>query len=142
MSTQQSIPDMHKALRKTTADSHPSVGKIPTPKLQPGTAILRISRANIIAYSRAIFDGTRAYSYPVPLTLGSGAMGRIVSIGADATRLKVGDLCLLDPTLHGRDDIGNEDGATFLSAFHHGYSAASQKLMDEWRDGTYAEFVR
>jgi len=140
--TTQSLPITHLALRQHTYAAPPTVERIPIPQLLPGTAVLRVHLATIISYTRAIYDGTRAYQYPVPLTLGSGGIGRVVALGPDATTLKIGYLCFLDVTMHGRDDIGGEEGAVFLSAIHHGHTDASKKLMNEWRDGTYAEFVR
>jgi len=41
--------------------------------------------------------------------LGGGAVGRIASLGPDATRLKPGDWVLCDPTLRSRDDALNPD---------------------------------
>ncbi|KAL9113669.1 MAG: hypothetical protein Q9227_002114 [Pyrenula ochraceoflavens] len=98
----QPLPPTHLALRQETYATPPAVTRIPTPQLLPGTAILRVQLAAIISYTRAIYDGSRAYPYPTPLTLGSSAIARVAAGGTEA----------------------------------------SKKLMEEWRDGTYAEFVR
>lgn len=104
---------------------------------------MRITLASVINFTKTIYNGVRNYPYPVPLTLGSTAIGRVVALGPDATALKVGDLCFLDVTIRGRDDIDRSAFATFLSAMHEGMTPGSRRLMaDVWRDGCYAEFVR
>lgn len=139
------IPHTHRALRQDTYASQPIVQTIPTPQPTPGSAVLRVELANILSYTKDIYNGARKYPYPTPLTLGSSALGRIVALGPDAIGLKAGDLCFLDVTISSRDDTNGYSASTstFLSAIHDGYSPASKKLMSEvWRDGTYAEYVR
>ncbi|KAL6245383.1 hypothetical protein RBB50_007382 [Rhinocladiella similis] len=136
-------PPTHLALRQETYASRPSVHSIPTPQPTPGSALLKIEAANVISYTKDIYNGTRTYPYPTPLTLGSSAIGRVVALGPDATTLRPGDLCLLDITISGRDDPDGCANSTFLSAIHDGFGPASKRLMSQaWRDGTYAEYVR
>jgi threonine dehydrogenase-like Zn-dependent dehydrogenase len=138
-----SLPPTHRALRQDVYAQPPTVQTVATPQPTPGSAVLRVLQASIINYTKDIYNGVRKYPYPVPLTLGETALARVVALGEDATTLKVGDLCLLDVTIRGRDDIDRAAGATFLSAFTQGHTPAAAKLMaDAWRDGTYAEYVR
>ncbi|KAI1611425.1 GroES-like protein [Exophiala viscosa] len=116
---------------------------VPTPQPTLGSAVLKVEKAMVLNYAGDIYNGKRQYPYPVPLTLGSSAIGRVVALGPDAVSLKVGDLCLLDITISARDDIGGQAGSTFLSAIIDGFTPASKKLMkDVWRDGAFAEYVR
>lgn len=110
------LPATHKALRQDVYAATPTVQTIPTPQPTPGSAILKVEMAGVMNYSGDIYNGKREYPYPVPLTLGSSAIGRVVALGPDAVTLKVGDLCLLDITISARDDIGGEAASTFLSA--------------------------
>ncbi|EXJ72922.1 uncharacterized protein A1O5_04071 [Cladophialophora psammophila CBS 110553] len=138
-----SIPPTHRALRQDVYALPPTVQQIPTPQATPGSAVLRVLQASVISYTKDIYNGVRKYPYPTPLTLGASALARVMALGPDATTLKVGNLCLLDVTIRGRDDVDRSAGATFLSAIVQGMTPASAKLMrDAWRDGTYAEYVR
>ena len=138
-----SLPQTHRALRQDIYGDPPTVQTVPTPHATPGSAVLKVLQASIINYTKDIYNGVRKYPYPTPLTLGSGAVARVAALGEDATTLKVGDLCLLDITIRGRDDQDRASGATFLSAITQGTTPAAAKLMrDAWRDGTYAEYVR
>ncbi|OAL25629.1 hypothetical protein AYO20_10404 [Fonsecaea nubica] len=138
-----SIPPTHRALRQEVYAEPPTVQHIPTPQVTPGSAVLRVLQASVISYTKDIYNGVRRYPYPTPLTLGQTALARVVALGPDATTLRVGDLCFLDVTIRGRDDVDRAAGATFLSAIAHGNSSAAAKLFrDAWRDGTYAEYVR
>ncbi|OQV02735.1 Alcohol dehydrogenase GroES-like domain-containing protein [Cladophialophora immunda] len=138
-----SIPPTHRALRQDVYAQPPTVQQIPTPQVTPGSAVLRVLQASVISYTKDIYNGVRQYPYPTPLTLGQTALARVAALGPDATTLRVGDLCLLDVTIRGRDDIDRAAGATFLSAIAHGHTPAAARLFrDAWRDGTYAEYVR
>ncbi|KIW45414.1 uncharacterized protein PV06_03807 [Exophiala oligosperma] len=142
-SSSTALPPTHRALRQDTYASRPTVQQIQTPQPTPGSAVLKVEAANVISYTKDIYNGVRKYPYPTPLTLGSSAIGRIVALGPDATTLRVGDLCFLDITISGRDDVDGNANSTFLSAIHDGFGAASKGLMSQaWRDGTYAEYVR
>ena len=68
-----------------------------------------------------------------------GAVGRIAAVGPDATALKPGDLVLVDVYLRARDN----DDARCLFGLHQGASEASARLVEgEWRNGTYAQYVK
>lgn len=134
------LPSTHRALRQDERSQPLSVQVIPVPTAIPGSAVLRVQAAGVLSYMKQIYNGERNYPYPVPLTAGSSAIARVVALGPDATRLKVGDLCLLDVTMRSRDGKGD----IFLSAITDGFTPGSKKLMAEGghRDGTYAEYVR
>jgi threonine dehydrogenase-like Zn-dependent dehydrogenase len=75
----------------------------------------------------------------LPLIIGTNAIGRVAALGADATALKIGELVLVDSAIRGRDEGTN----ICLGGVHEGFTEGSRKLMaGEWRDGTYAEFVK
>ncbi|TVY69892.1 L-threonine 3-dehydrogenase [Fusarium oxysporum f. sp. cubense] len=134
------LPLTQRALRQDERFQPLAVQNIQVPTAIPGSAVLRVLVADIISYSKQIYNGERNYSYPVPITPGSAAIGRVVALGQDAVKLKVGDLCFLDLTLKGRDS----DGDMFLGGVNSGFTPGSQKLMADggFRDGTHAEYVR
>jgi NADPH:quinone reductase-like Zn-dependent oxidoreductase len=116
------LPPTHKALRQDVYAATPTVQTVPTPQPTPGSAILKVEMANVLNYSGDIYNGKRGYPYPVPLTLGSSGLGRVVALGPDAVSLKVGDLCLLDVTISARDDVGGQAASTFLSAIRKSFT--------------------
>lgn len=134
------LPPTHKALILTQIGSPLHVDPThPTPQLVPGSAIIQVLCAGLLSYSRDIYNGVRKYTLPTPSIPGSGAIGRVVAVANDATSLQTGDLVLCDIYLRGRDN--NDVGA--LLGVHDGHSAAAKRMVHgEWRDSTYAEYVK
>ncbi|MFG2226655.1 hypothetical protein [Streptomyces sp. NPDC048644] len=70
------------------------------------------------------------------MTPGSGAVGRVRAVGPDATRLRVGDWVLCDPTVRSRDDALTPDITL------QGLSARGQgglRLQEHFGQGPFAE---
>lgn len=117
----------------------PRVQKIPTPQLTPGSAIVRVLAANILAYAKQAYSGELPYPLPKPLIVGSSAVGRIAVVGPDATALQPGHLVLIDIYIRGRDDRN----AAILMGLHEGATEGSRRLArGEWKDSTYCEYVK
>ncbi|CAD6585291.1 MAG: hypothetical protein ASARMPREDX12_001962 [Alectoria sarmentosa] len=105
----------------------------------PSSAVVRILAANVISYMRQIYNGERQDQFPTPSIPGASAIGRIATVGPDATLLKPGMLVFEDCTIRGRDNAT----AVFLSGIHGGYSKLSEALMrGEWKDSIYAEYAK
>jgi NADPH:quinone reductase-like Zn-dependent oxidoreductase len=139
MASAQELPKTHRALVLTSTSEPPEVKVVPTPQPGPGNAIVKIEAANIISYSKNIYNGTRKYPFPMPLVIGSSGIGRVAAIGPDTLLLKPGQLVFVDCFVRGRDD----QGSAFLLGVHEGNTEASRKLMQgEWRDATYAEYAK
>lgn len=135
----QTLPRTHRALILTSTSSPPALQTLPTPQPGPGSAVVRILTANVLSYTRQIYNGERQYPFPTPLIPGASAIGRVAAIGPDATLLKPGMLVFVDCTIRGRDDAT----AVFLSGIHEGFSEGSKLLMrGELRDSTYAEYAK
>lgn len=136
------IPQNHRALilksvQKDLSGVH--LESIATPKVEAGSAIVRILSAGVLSYQRDIYDGRRDYPLPMPLVGGFCAIGRVVAIGHDAVALEIGKLVFLDCVIRGRDDLD----AMILSGISDGFNENAQKLMrDVWRDGLFAEYAR
>ena len=139
MTSQTTLPPTHRALVLSSLDAPPEVKELPTPQATPGSAIVRMLATNTVSYSREVYDGTRKYLFPMPLVIGTSGIGRVVSVGPDATLLKPGQLVLVDSFIRSRDD----PSAAFLLGVHEGFSEGSRQLMaGEWRDATYAEYTK
>jgi NADPH:quinone reductase-like Zn-dependent oxidoreductase len=110
------LPKTHRALVLPEIGKDPTVETVPFPECTPGSAIVRISVAGVLPYSRDIYNGKRQYPLPTPLTIGSSAVGRVVQVAPDATSLAVGQLVFVDSYIRGRDN----KGISFLSGVHEG----------------------
>ena len=133
------LPAQHRALVLDTIEDGFHVKTVSTPKVELGTAVIKIEVAGVLSYHREIYNGARQYDFHKPLTGGCSAIGRIAALGADATTLKEGQLVLADCVIHGRDD----PDSLFLIAIHQGETEGSKKLSrNVWRNGTFAEYAR
>ncbi|PYI06974.1 GroES-like protein [Aspergillus sclerotiicarbonarius CBS 121057] len=134
-----SLPETHQALVLDTIGQPLRLETRPTPTVTPGSAIVRVLVAGILSYSRDIYDGSRKYELPTPSVPGCTAIGRIVGVGVDSTKLQPGDLVIVDAVVRSRDD----PTTAALSGISDGPTPASKRLMgSEWRDSTYAEYAR
>ena len=133
------LPTQHRALVLNSIEEGFQVKTAPTPKPDPGSAIVKILQTGVLSYHREIYNGQRGYPFPTPLVGGANAIGRIAALGPDAATLQPGQLVFVDMVVRARDD----PSVLFLSAIHAGGSEGSQKLMrDVWRDGTFAEYTK
>ncbi|MCJ1284123.1 hypothetical protein MMC26_003454 [Xylographa opegraphella] len=139
MACEPRLPETHRALVLTSIAEPPTVQTIATPQPSPGSAIIKVVVANVLSYSRDIYNGKRKYAFPTPLVIGCSAVGHIAALGPDATSLTRGQLVLVDSTLRCRDD----PTSVCLSGIHEGFTDGSRALMrGEWRHSTYAEYTK
>ena len=137
MASTDQLPKTMKALVLTSRDKPLTVETLPTPQPTIGNAIVRVLVAKTISYMREVYNGTRPYPFPTPITPGTSAVGRVVAVGPDATRLKPGDLVYIDTLVRSRDDPTD----LYLAGLHEGHTPGAAKLMkDVYRDWTYAEY--
>lgn len=117
----------------------PTVGEAPDPVPQPGDVVVDVTSASVLAYAGEVFSGTRPMLFELPFIPGTGAIGRISSIGIGATELNIGEWVYCDPTLRARDS----QGAPAISL--QGLTAngmAAMAIQRQYRDGSWAEKVR
>src|SRR5262249_40061821 len=112
---------------------------VPNPVLGTGEVIVDVAAAGVLAYAKDVLSGERQYELDLPMIFGLGAVGRVRSIGPDATRLAAGDWVLCDPTVRSRDDSLAPDimlqGLTYRGD-------GSRKLHKYFHGGSWAERVR
>ena len=116
-----------------------AVETVPDPVGGPGEVIVDVAAAGVLAYAGEVLSGQRRYLLELPAVFGSGAVGRVRSVGPDATRLKLGDWVYCDSTVRSRDNPANPDiTLQGLSA----RDAGGVRLQRHWHDGSYAEQLR
>ncbi|KAI1379848.1 GroES-like protein [Hypoxylon crocopeplum] len=135
----EQAPSHYRALVVDSIGADLRIEQRATPDAVPGSVVVRILASPVLSYQRDIYDGTRAYPFSTPIVGGCSAVGRVVSVGPDATVIQPGKLVWVDCVVRGRDD----NDAVFLWGIHEGSSSSSKKLAREvWHDGTYAEIAR
>jgi len=101
-----------------------------------GEAVIDVLATHIRSYASEILDGTREFPKILPSVPGSGAVGRIRSIGPGNTILQPGQLVVLDPTFRARDNV------VAPAAIISGLLApgpAGESLQSVWLNGSWAE---
>ncbi|MFD7815773.1 alcohol dehydrogenase catalytic domain-containing protein [Streptomyces sp. NPDC059785] len=123
----------------TRFDAPLEVQERPDPKAGGGEVVVEVLAALVAPYAADVFSGVRKYPLVPPVVPGTGAVGRVVHLGPDATRLKTGDLVWCDPTVRSRDDALTPDIAL------QGWSSRGEggaRLATHWHDGAFAELMR
>ena len=116
-----------------------SVEDVPDPVLGTGEVVVDVIAAPVLPYAKEVFSGERRYLLTLPAVPGCGAIGRVRSVGPDATKLKSGDWVLCDPTVRSRDNAMTPDITL------QGWSARDQgglRLQQYFHDGPFAEQIR
>ncbi|KAH7124555.1 isopropanol dehydrogenase [Dactylonectria macrodidyma] len=114
-----------------------SLADVPIPDVCPGSAIVKVLVTNIGPLTRRILTGQIPVPLEPPVVPCAQTIGRIHELGPDSTSLDVGQFVFVDLFTRSRD---NPDDAILQD--YVGGSAASMKLMDAWKDGTFAQYAR
>ena len=116
------------------------VESVSTPIAIPGSAVVRVLASPIMHTHKNILSGRVPYmQFPIPLIPGSRAVGRVATLGVDATSLQVGQLVLIEPFIRGRDD----PEVQILWAVSHMSSSAAKNLAENaWRNGLWTEYAQ
>lgn len=109
---------------------------LPDPIPGAGEVVVDVAAAPVLSYAAEVFSGQRQYPMLLPLVVGSGAVGRVRSVGPDATRLQVGDWVFCDPTVRSRDDATTPD-IMLQGLIAPGEGAG--RLQAHFRNGPFAE---
>jgi len=116
-----------------------SLENVPDPVRGTGEVIVDVVAAPVLPYASEVFSGKRKYLLKLPVVPGCGAIGRVRSMGPDATQLAIGDWVLCDPTVRSRDNVLTPDITL------QGWSARDQgglRLQEYFHDGPFAEQIR
>jgi alcohol dehydrogenase len=116
-----------------------TVREVPDPEAHGGEVLVEVLAACVAPYAAEVFGGRRNYPLVPPVVPGIGGVGRIVHVGPDATRLRVGDLVWCDSTVRARDDALTPD-ITLQGWSSRGDGGA--RLAEHLHDGAFAELMR
>ncbi|MGX1849456.1 alcohol dehydrogenase catalytic domain-containing protein [Streptomyces sp. NPDC055299] len=116
-----------------------TVREVPDPEAGGGEVMVEVLAAGVAPYAAEVFSGKRKYPLVPPVVPGVGAVGRILHVGPDATRLRVGDLVWCDSTVRSRDDALTPD-ITLQGWSSRGEGGA--RLAEYMHDGAFAERMR
>lgn len=114
------------------------VREVPDPVPGGGQVLVEVLAACVLPYAAEVFGGVRRYPLEPPVVPGVGGIGRLVALGPDATRLRVGELVWCDPTVRSRDDARTPDITL------QGWSSRGQgglALSRHVHDGAFAELM-
>ena len=84
----------------------PQLAELPDPQPQAGDVVVDVIVAPVLTYAAEVFAGQRPMLFNLPFVPGTGAIGRVASVGADATGIARGMWVYCDPTLRTRDGEG------------------------------------
>lgn len=114
------------------------VEDIPLPHPSANAVVVQVEAAFVPPFMADIVGGSGYATPPLPFTPGIDAVGRVERVGRDVSELNPGDRVYCNPFYAHRSDDGSQRRA-FVGSFALG--AQSSSLLEEWRDGTYAEFA-
>ena len=113
------------------------VEEVPDPRLQPGSAIVRVLGAFVPPYFAEMVDGRVSYPLPpLPFTPGMDTVGEVLEVADDVSGLEVGARVFCDH-FYNSVHIGGRAESCYVGAF--GKGEASQRILARWRDGSFAE---
>ncbi|MFD4787209.1 alcohol dehydrogenase catalytic domain-containing protein [Streptomyces sp. NPDC058459] len=115
------------------------VRDVPDPVAGSGEVLVEVLAAGVAPYAAEVFSGKRQYPLVPPVIPGIGGVGRVVQVGPDSTRLRVGDLVWCDSTVRSRDDALTPD-ITLQGWSSRGEGGA--RLARYMHDGSFAELMR
>lgn len=113
-----------------------TIETVPDPVPGTGEVIVDIAAAGVLSYTNEVFSGARKYLLELPVIPGPGGIGRVSTVGPDATKLAIGDWVFCDPTVRARDDVLAPDITL------QGWSARGPgglKLQQHFRHGSFAQ---
>ncbi|MFR9798239.1 alcohol dehydrogenase catalytic domain-containing protein [Streptomyces sp. MS06] len=116
-----------------------TVREVPDPEPDGGEVVVEVLATCVPPYAGEVFSGRRKYPLEPPVVPGPGGVGRVVRVGPDATRLRVGDPVWCDSTVRSRDDALTPD-ITLQGWSSRGEGGA--RLARHLHDGAFAERMR
>ncbi|KAK6375852.1 hypothetical protein LTS17_007674 [Exophiala oligosperma] len=107
---------------------------VPVPKANLGSAVIKVLATALSPNTKTVYGGHMGVgALRTPLTPGFASIGRVHSVGPDATSLKPGQLVMYDFWTSSRDDPDDSILA--------GYMGGVPQLEDTWNKGTLAEYA-
>ncbi|WP_214744626.1 zinc-binding dehydrogenase [Exiguobacterium sp. s189] len=108
------------------------------PKVKPKSAKVRITSTHVLSFTKDLFSGVMPVSLPTPYIPGPSAIGIIEEIGSGSHGLSVGQRVFCSPYITSKEILNQEQ--SILKGWF-GLTPESEYLLDEWKDGSFAEFA-
>ena len=115
------------------------IENVPDPIPGSGEVIVEVVAALVLPYTTEVLSGERKYLLRLPVIPGCGAIGKVRSVGPDATHLSMGDWVFCDPAVRSRDNALTPD-ITLQGWSARG--AGGMRLQEYFHDGPFAEQIR
>ncbi|KAJ9137437.1 GroES-like protein [Pleurostoma richardsiae] len=133
------LPPTMKALVCEAISQPLTLKDVPTPDPVPGSVVVKVIAALVDQNLPRILSGVAGFTFPTPMTPGGRAIGRVAAIGIDTSSLEPGQLVMLEPMIHARDN----PNVKILWAASDSMDPRGHKLMrDNWAMAAFAEYVR
>ncbi|KIW18063.1 hypothetical protein PV08_02350 [Exophiala spinifera] len=128
------MPETHTAAVLEAIGQPVVLKTVPIPDARPGSAVLKVLATPLSPNTKDVYAGHFG-SWPLrtPTIPGFATIGRVHSVGPDATSLKPGQLVMYDFWIPSRD---NPDDSILA-----GYMGGVSQLEDTWKNGTLAEYA-
>ncbi|RYP49405.1 hypothetical protein DL769_011075 [Monosporascus sp. CRB-8-3] len=135
------LPATYKGLLFKSASEPATLTEIPTPKLDAGSVFVKPLFSWVQSYANELYTNgnPRRYAIPFPTVGGTGAIGRVVAVGPDTTKLDVGDLVTVEPIIRMRDDPDIYYVQPLGPAMTERARGVTRSV---WRHGSWAELVK
>ncbi|KAI0115860.1 alcohol dehydrogenase [Nemania sp. FL0031] len=133
-----SLPPTMRAVVQT-APGTASVESVPVPKVETGSALVKIEAALVHSNLMPIFKADQdIFRLPYPNVPGSVGFGRVVAVGPDATTLREGQFVMVSAFVCSRDD----PSVSIIRGVTAGWAPASQAFYKTFAgSGFFAEYV-
>lgn len=142
MSPEQQLPAgfTNRGYWLTSFSKPGSVIDLPIPQAGPGSAVVQVAATLILPYVAKVHRGEiPQLNLALPMVPNANCVGRVLAVGPDAARVRVGDWVWVDGTVHARDDAL----VKIVQGHHGGEDEAGRVLMQgEWRDGSMQKVMR
>jgi alcohol dehydrogenase len=115
-----------------------AIETVSDPVAGSGEVVVGCGRRRVLADANEVLSGARPYPVELPMIPGAGAIGRVLTLGSDATKLAMGDW-VFDPTVRARDDALAPD---IILRGLIAPGPGPMKLHRHFHDGSWAELVR
>lgn len=134
-----SLPSTIRAVVQT-APGTATVESIPMPKVEIGSALIKVEASLVHSNVANIFKAAHEmFQLPYPIIPGSFAVGRVVAVGSDATALQEGQVVMVSAFIRSRDD----PSVSIIRGVTAGFTPASRELYKTVasHSGFFAEYV-
>ena len=120
------------------AGSPLEVKEVPAPQLHASSVRVRVLATHILPFTGLVVGGQFPFPLPTPYTPGLCAIGVIEDVADDVHSLRIGQKVFCSPLISSRN---NSQAPERILKGWFGLTMNSEHLLEQWKDGTFAEVV-